>query len=60
MKKFDTLTFSASDTNETISKKIADRVKEVSLKEITEEDNKNKDGNKAITTKSMESVAKKL
>jgi len=37
MKKFDTLTFSASDTNETISKKIADRVKEVSLKEITEE-----------------------
>jgi hypothetical protein len=37
MKKFDTLTFSASDTNEIISKKIADRVKEVSLKEITEE-----------------------
>ena len=30
------------------------------LKEITEEDNKNKDGNKATTTKPMESVAKKL
>ena len=30
------------------------------LKEITKEDNKNKDGNKATTTKSMESVAKKL
>jgi hypothetical protein len=37
MKQFDTLVFTADDTNKTISQKISERIKEVSLPELTEE-----------------------